>query len=81
MLHFYPQYTYHDDVEIIGELEDLIRLRRALDNIIELSRKTNCVEKVYTSNGEGYRIIVEVKTEEEMMKLDPYYTQDHYNYE
>jgi hypothetical protein len=73
MLNIYPQCFEHDFLQIDGELEDLIKLRDVLTNIIEQNIKADIVEEVFASDGEGYKIIIEVKTEEEMMKLIPHY--------
>lgn len=73
MLNIYPQGFEHDFLEINGELEDLIKLRDILTTIIEGNRKAGIIEEVFASDGEGYQIIIESRTEEEMLNITPYY--------
>lgn len=73
-LHIYAQSSWHDEAWIAGNREGLTRLRDAIDKAL-LDGKGNS-DHVFTTDGEGYRVIAMKLTDEELGKLGMPYTDD-----
>lgn len=76
-LHIYAQFTNHDFAFILGDKGGLTRLRNALDSaLLDWDKGGNGRDEcgTFASDGEGYRILVGVLSEEEAGKLATPYT-------
>ena len=70
-LHLVPQYTYHDDAEIVGTAEALSALRDA----ITYALKRGVAEiNTFASDGEGYPLTVRRLSDADFEKETPFYT-------
>lgn len=74
-INLYPQITYHDDAEIIGDRDGLTALRDALNAALDCIDKKTCRIDVYASDGEGYMLSV-VCIDDDSRFPNPYYESD-----
>lgn len=65
-LQIYAQGFEHDDAQIVGTLDALKQLRRALDQAIEHGAVR---AEFFASDGEGYWLFIETSTDELMDKM------------
>lgn len=65
-LHVYAQNAWHDDVQIEGTRSALMNLRAALDEC--LAKGLDSHAAAITSDGEGYSIVVSIRTVEALDK-------------
>ncbi len=73
VLHLYAQEYWHNDAHIIGTRDALITLRDVINVALKNhERESHC--SVFAADGEGYRVMVGVATEQSMDTLQLPYT-------
>ena len=73
-LHFYPAAAWHDPVLIAGSVSGIEALRDACNQALNNGKSGNA--DTFTGDGEGYALLVEVQTNEEMVELPRHYIDD-----
>lgn len=66
-LHVYGQQAHHDDVHIVGTVDALRHLSRTIDTAI--GRNAAKTSGVFSSDGEGFDVVVAVASETELSQL------------
>lgn len=77
ILHIYAQGFHHDDAQIAGTRDALIRLRDAIDVVLQTETedyKITCEADFFTSDGKGYITTVICLPEKVVSNLQPPYT-------
>jgi hypothetical protein len=69
-LHVVPQYTYHDDAEILGTAEALTALRDAISYAL---KRGEAEMDTFASDGEGYTLMVRKLEPAAFGEARPYY--------
>lgn len=73
-INLYSQEDYHDDATIIATKEGLEALRNVIDNLLSgktsraIGKKIDAIYS-YDSDGEGYRLFVEMLEEKEFVDI------------
>ncbi len=70
-LHLQGQYSWHGPARIVGTARGLEVLRAALEEAV--NKQVALAEPLFASDGEGYRIEVEMLDEAAMQKEEPTY--------
>lgn len=70
-LHLYAQAYWHAPAHIVGTLEALWLLHRAIAEALEHGRGTT---RSFTADGEGYAITVQAQTDDQMDRVPLPYT-------
>jgi hypothetical protein len=71
-INIYPQFTYHDNAEIVGTRKGLIQLREAINSIFDSGNNQQIIE-VYTNDGQKYQLFLRCFDENELDQRRPYY--------
>lgn len=74
VLHIYGQEAFHDDVYIVGNKSELIKLRNIIDKAIVEDYED---DEFYVNDGEGYSIAVYKIDESEVDKIAVPYNVDY----
>lgn len=72
-LHVYGQYTWHDDLNIIGDREGIELLRDLLTDALDKGAAFDHRCSFFQRDGEGFRVNVAVCGEDEMKSLSSAY--------
>lgn len=73
-LHVYPAGAWHDPVLIAGSISGIEALRDACQEALNNGHHGSA--QAFTGDGEGYALLVEVQTSEEMEELPMHYIED-----